>query len=314
MPHSAVRVFVTLPVNGLCEDNPVPCRWGGSLYFPVCNDTRRLWWPQCGSQSFATLASFVLVKTNLVQAAVGGSLCVGVCEDTSMAVHSRIAPVVLFPCVFVLCLTRLLCTCSFVRTLRSHGHFGSGEESAASELHSIRNCAVPSLHAMAMLEPTAAEIVSMKSLSDVTQWLQVPPQIAEDWFEKLGATRKDSTSIVGMLTHEEVDTEVMTIHIDDKPLSLMQKGLLRAALHVCRLVSGMAQSGATPVPSVLEPEPHSNMPVSEPAVAPLIVGPQVALKQVISQGSEETVPKLSAKDLHLHWDRFKEVDGRDPRP
>ena len=164
---------------------------------------------------------------------------------------------------------------------------------------------------MAMLEPTAAEIVSMKSLSDVTQWLQIPPQIAEAWF---GATGSDSTSILGMLTHEEVDTEVMTIRIDDKPLSLLQKGLLRAALHVCRLVSGMAQSVATPAPSVLEPVPHSNMPVSEPAVAPLIVGSQVALKQVISQGSEETVPMLSAKDLSLHWDRFKEVFGRDPRP
>ena len=78
----SVFFFVTLLVNGPHEDNPVPCRWGGSLYFPVCNDTHRLWWLQCGIQSVATLVSFVLVKTNLVQAAVAAILCIGVCKDT----------------------------------------------------------------------------------------------------------------------------------------------------------------------------------------------------------------------------------------
>ena len=63
-----------------------------------------------------------------------------------------------------------------------------------------------------MLEPTAAEIVTMKSLSDVTQWLQVPSHLADAWFEKLGATGKDSPSIVGMLSHEEVDAEA-TSHV-----------------------------------------------------------------------------------------------------
>ena len=163
-----------------------------------------------------------------------------------------------------------------------------------------------------MLEPTAAEIVTMKSLSDVTQWLQVPSHLADAWFEKLGATGKDSPSIVGMLSHEEVDAEVATIRIDERPLSLLQKGLLRASLHVCQLVAGMVQSSAAPAPSVPVQEPRSEVP--GPTPTPGISGPQVALKQVISQGSEETVPKLSPQDLSLHWDRFKEVFGRDPRP
>ena len=51
-----------------------------------------------------------------------------------------------------------------------------------------------------------------------------------------------------------------------------------------------------------------------PTIAPLPVGPHVALKQVVSQGSEETVPKLSANELSQHWDRVKAVCGREPRP
>ena len=44
------------------------------------------------------------------------------------------------------------------------------------------------------------------------------------------------------------------------------------------------------------------------------VGPQVLLKQVVSQGSEESVPKISSEDLLKHWDKFKATYGRDPRP
>ena len=42
--------------------------------------------------------------------------------------------------------------------------------------------------------------------------------------------------------------------------------------------------------------------------------PQVQLKHVVSQGSEEVVPNISSKDLTKHWDTFKSENGRDPRP
>ena len=45
-----------------------------------------------------------------------------------------------------------------------------------------------------------------------------------------------------------------------------------------------------------------------------ILGPHVPLKHVVSQGSEETVPKISAEEMTKHWDRFSLVYGRDPRP
>ena len=45
-----------------------------------------------------------------------------------------------------------------------------------------------------------------------------------------------------------------------------------------------------------------------------IVGPQGPLKHVVSQGSEESVPKISAEEMIKHWDRFSVVYGRDPRP
>ena len=66
--------------------------------------------------------------------------------------------------------------------------------------------------------------------------------------------------------------------------------------------------------SLPELDPLGHKPEPGPTIAPLPVGPQVALKQVISQGSEETVPKLSANELSQHWDRVKAVCGREPRP
>ena len=192
-------------------------------------------------------------------------------------------------------------SCHFLFASLRSWPFGPGEESTDSS-HSLANFAVPSLRTMAcILEPTAAEFVTMKSLSDVTQWVQVqvPSHLADAWFDKLGATGKDSPSIVGMLSHEEDDAEVATIRIDDRPLSLLQKGLLCASLHVCQLVAGVVQSSAAPAPSVPDPEPRSEVP--GPTPTPGVSGPQVALKQVISQGSEETVPKLSPQDLSLHW-------------
>ena len=42
--------------------------------------------------------------------------------------------------------------------------------------------------------------------------------------------------------------------------------------------------------------------------------PQVQLKHVVSQGNEEVVPKISQLELTEHWDTFKSVYGRDPRP
>ena len=98
-----------------------------------------------------------------------------------------------------------------------------------------------------------------------------------------GATGKDSPSIVGMLTHEKVGAEVMTIRIDEKPHSLMEKGLLRAVLRVCRLVSGMAQSvesKAAAASSLPELDPVGNKPEPGPPITPLTVGPQVAVSQV----------------------------------
>ena len=41
---------------------------------------------------------------------------------------------------------------------------------------------------------------------------------------------------------------------------------------------------------------------------------QVLLKQVVLQGSEESVPKLSSTELSRNWDSFRAVYGRDPRP
>ena len=44
------------------------------------------------------------------------------------------------------------------------------------------------------------------------------------------------------------------------------------------------------------------------------VGPKVALKTVISQGSDEAVPTLSKGDLEKHFAAFHKVYDRNPRP
>ena len=74
----------------------------------------------------------------------------------------------------------------------------------------------------------------------------------------------------------------------------MQKGLLRAVLHVCRLLSSTAQSveakaaAASSLPAL---DSLGSKPEPGPPSAPLPVGPQVALKQDISQAVYGTDPR-----------------------
>ena len=42
-----------------------------------------------------------------------------------------------------------------------------------------------------------------------------------------------------------------------------------------------------------------------------VLGPQVLLKQVVLQGSEESVPKLNSTELSRRWDSSRAVYGRD---
>ena len=125
-----------------------------------------------------------------------------------------------------------------------------------------------------------------------------------------------------MIEAEESAAEISGLKIEDKDLSIIQKGHIRKLIHLCRLIAGTEAT----FDSQKEMEDRLNKAVND--VTKLAdetttftathsaqpSGPQVPLKHVVSQGSEETVPKISNEDMTKHWDQFKLVYGRDPRP
>ena len=112
------------------------------------------------------------------------------------------------------------------------------------------------------------------------------------------------------------------LQINDKPLTLMQKGLIRTVHRVCCLMAGtaaLAEETKTLKDQLDEVVKTVGTltqagPPDVPSSKPPLSSPQVHLKQVISQASEEAVPLISQSDLLKHWDCFKKIYGRDPKP
>ena len=126
---------------------------------------------------------------------------------------------------------------------------------------------------------------------------------------------------MGEVSSEEMNEGIKDLKINDKPLSLMQKGLIRTVHRVCCLMAGTSAPAeetktlkdqldevVKTVGTLTQAEP-TEVPPSKPPLC----SPQVHLKQVISQASEEAVPLMSQSDLLKHWDCFKKIYGRDPK-
>ena len=65
-------------------------------------------------------------------------------------------------------------------------------------------------------------------------WMQMPSELYERFFEKIGATGQEHPRILGMLLTDEVMSEISELNIDGKHLTLIQKGSVRYLARVCR--------------------------------------------------------------------------------
>ena len=172
---------------------------------------------------------------------------------------------------------------------------------------------------MACEEPSAEVLQSFGSLKAVAAWTNMPENVSKTFFELVGATGDEFLRVLGMLEPDDVFAEIALLFFAGKPPTIIQKGFIRTMVHMCRLVGDTdapldtrveMERRLEEVPKVAEEaRAASSKNVQGPPD-----GPQVLPKQVVSQGSEESVPKNSNEDLLKHWDKFKDMYGRDPRP
>ena len=92
-------------------------------------------------------------------------------------------------------------------------------------------------------------------------------EVKASLFALIGATGEEHPRVLGMMSPEEVDQELNDMKVAEKRVTIIQKGFVRRLGKL-----GVSQK-------VLE----------EP------LGPQVPQSDVVSQGSEESVPKLSTE-------------------
>ena len=175
---------------------------------------------------------------------------------------------------------------------------------------------------MAKGEPTPEEMAKFVSIAAVVDWAGVPETLAQEFFGAVGATGEEHPRTLGEVSSEEMNEGIKDLKINDKPLSLMQNGQIRTVHRVCCLMAGTSTTAeeietlkdqldkvVKTVGTLTQAEP-TEVPPSKPPLC----SPQVHLKQVISQASEEAVPLISQSDLLKHWDCFKKIYGRDPKP
>ena len=104
------------------------------------------------------------------------------------------------------------------------------------------------------------------------------------FFDALGVPRNEHPMVVGMLSQDEVIEGLEEGKIDGKAFSLIQKGLTRSVARICRLISGAETK--------IDGKTVTNLAHEAKAAEAATQSSSTHLKQVISQGSEETVVLL----------------------
>ena len=167
--------------------------------------------------------------------------------------------------------------------------------------------------------PTSDELMQMGKLSDVYAWARLNEEEINELNQKLGGTGDEHPRTIGLVTEAEFEDVVTSLRFGDNPdarnsATVVQKGQLRLVGLVCRsLAAGLApaaSASAGPGPEVQQVlEGVSKL---TEALAMKNGGHSVQLKQVVSQGLEETVPKLTREDLGNYYEEFRQVFSRDP--
>ena len=150
----------------------------------------------------------------------------------------------------------------------------------------------------------------------------VPEALAKAFYGAVGATGQEHPRSVGVVSCDEMNEGMKELQVNDKLLTIVQKGLIRTIHSICCLMAGTAapaeekkalKDQLDEVVKTVGTLTHDG-PTETPSNKPALGSPQVHLKQVISQASEGAVPLISQSDLLKHWDCFKKIYGRDPKP
>ena len=167
---------------------------------------------------------------------------------------------------------------------------------------------------MAYGEPTSEEMAKLVSISAVVEWAGVPETFAEAFYGAVGANGEEHPLLWAWCL-------AMDLKINDKPLTSVQKALIRTVHRVCCLMSGTAapaeetktlKDQLDEVVKTVETLSQAGSP-EDPSGKPSLGNPQAHLKLVISQASGEGVTLISQSDLLKHWDCLKKIRGRDPK-
>ena len=212
------------------------------------------------------------------------------------------------------------------------GHCGSEVSDSSKECRvSFFLCVFSSLRLTSIMtdwEPTVTQLTALSARNDVAVCVQqMSESLVTVLWATIGATGSEHPNVLGMAEPDEIDARIAGLNISGVPLNLIQKGYVQKVIHVCRLVAGtettvdvqknLEEKMSKVVEEVTKATDETKtFAASQCAAVQLsgVSGPQVRLKDVVSQGSEESVPKISNEEMTHHWDRFKKVYGRDPRP
>ena len=175
---------------------------------------------------------------------------------------------------------------------------------------------------MAKVEPMTEAVEKLDTISLVVEWAGVSEALAQAFYGVVGATGQEHPRTLGVVSCDEVNEGMKELQVNDKPLTIVQKGLIRSVHRVCCLMAGTAapaeetealKDQLDEVVITVGSLTHDGPPET-PSNKLALGSPQGHPKQVISQASEEAAPLISQSDLLKHWDCLKKIFGRHPKP
>ena len=160
------------------------------------------------------------------------------------------------------------------------------------------------------------------TLLDVIVWALMPEKLSSHLLSLIGATGREPLPMLGMMEPDEVLDETASMSIEGKPHTVIQ--VAASALWFTRAVWFQGPPllwNSKKLWTVWEKVEKEVVKLSaEPAPATFaqenleLAWSQVQQTHVVSQGTDEVVPRISPKSFTAHWDTFKPTYGRDPRP
>ena len=87
------------------------------------------------------------------------------------------------------------------------------------------------------IEPTAGELLTMKTVGDVFTWAGITGDFADAVVQALGAQREDLVRVLAGIEKADVDDTKATLKIGETKLAPAQKGKLEVAWRAARIAA-----------------------------------------------------------------------------